>query len=150
MIVYRITLAKFSKSLYASGNAARWNSKDVKMIYSTSGRALACLENLVHRSSIGLSERFRTMIIEIPDKLKITVFDKNVLDKDWYEFANYPYTQNLGDDWIQSGIGAVMQVPSAIIPEEFNYLINPGHPDFSKIKLIHVEPFVFDPRIKGT
>jgi RES domain-containing protein len=149
MHIYRITLEKYSHSFIASGNPARWNSKDVKMLYTASTRALACLENVVHRSAIGLQANFRTMIIEVPEGLPITIIKKEKLPANWQLFENYPYTQALGDAWISKGETAVLQVPSAIIGEEFNYLLNPAHEDFKKIKLIGTEPFEFDPRIKG-
>ncbi|NTS41949.1 RES family NAD+ phosphorylase [Flavisolibacter sp. BT320] len=148
MQVYRITLARYAGSLHASGNTARWNAKDVKMIYTASSRALACLENVVHRSGIGLKEAFRTMIIQVPDGLPITRIDKSSLLPDWHAFINYPYTQSLGNAWIDESDTAVLRVPSAIIPEEFNYLLNPLHPDFMQIQVVSTEPFAFDPRIK--
>jgi RES domain-containing protein len=148
MHVYKIALEKYSKSLAASGVAARWNSRDIKIIYTASTRALACLENVVHRSAIGLQANFRTMIIEIPDSLPITVIKKEELSTDWYLFEHYPYTQLLGDSWISKGETSILQVPSAIIAEECNYLLNPMHKDFEKVKLSQTEPFEFDPRIK--
>lgn len=148
MLVYRITLEKHSHSLVASGNPARWNSKDVEVLYTASSRALACLENVVHRSSIGLEGSFRTMVIEIPDSLEITVVQQKSLPADWRLFENYSVTQNLGNAWIMNNKTAVLQVPSAIVAEENNYLLNPAHLDFKKIKLVRTELFEFDPRIK--
>ena len=148
MLVYRITLGKFSSSLKASGNPARWNSKDVKIIYTAASRALACLENVVHRTSVGLAGQFRTMTIEIPDEIAITSLKRDQLQERWQEFERYPYTQALGDAWIAEARTAVLQVPSAIIPQEYNYLLNPAHKDFRKIRLVNVEPFEFDGRIK--
>ncbi|MEQ8244162.1 RES family NAD+ phosphorylase [Fulvivirga sp.] len=146
MIVFRITLTKFSDKLYASGRPARWNSAGTFMIYSASSRALACLENLVHRRGEGLDASFRTLVIEIPDKIKIETFEKSKLPKNWTSFKGQLHTKFVGDGWCRSGSSAVMQVPSAIIPEESNYLINPHHPDFSKIKIKAVEEFQFDNR----
>ena len=148
MLVYRITLEKYAHCLIASGNPARWNSKDVKMIYTASTRALACLENVVHRSALGLQQNFRTMVIEIPDHLFSTVIDKEELPANWHLFQNYPLTQTMGDSWIQKAETAVLKIPSAIIAEESNYLLNPAHEDFKKIELVRTEPFDFDPRIK--
>ncbi len=119
------------------------------MIYTASTRALACLENVVHRSAIGLQANFQTMVIEVPDRLSIKVVEKEGLPSDWHLFKNYPLTQSLGDAWISSGETPVLQVPSAIVAEEYNYLLNPGHRDFERVKLIRTEPFEFDPRIKG-
>lgn len=148
MHVYRIALEKYSGSLIASGGVARWNSKEVKVIYTASTRALACFENVVHRSAIGLQAQFRTMVIEIPDGLAVTVITKEALTADWRLFENYSYTQAYGDMWVSKGESAVLQVPSAIIAEESNYLLNPAHEDFKKIALIRTERFEFDPRIK--
>src|SRR4051794_32619943 len=107
MFVYRITLAKYAYSLQASGHTARWNSKDVKVIYTASSRALACLENVVHRSGVGLQETFQTMVIEIPNGLPKTVIKNKSLKTDWFTFTNYPYTQHLGDTWIKKGDTAI-------------------------------------------
>jgi RES domain-containing protein len=149
MHVYRITLEKYAGSLVASGNAARWNSKDVKMIYTASSRALACLENVVHRSALGLQSLFRTMVIQIPEELPFIIVEKEDLPQDWHLFGNYPLTQAMGDAWIKKGETAVLRIPSAIIAEECNYLLNPGHKDFKRIELISTEAFSFDQRIKS-
>jgi RES domain-containing protein len=148
MISYRIALAIHANKLIASGNSARWNSKDVMVIYASSSRSLACLENVVHRNFKNLNNQFMTIIIEIPGSLKMERIDRKDLPADWHEFQNIPYTQQIGDHWIAKSKSAVLQVPSVIIPEEFNYLLNPAHKDFSKIKLISSEPFQFDARLK--
>jgi RES domain-containing protein len=148
MIVYKITLAEYADALSVSGNAARWNSKDVKVIYTAGSRSLACLENVVHRSSRGLQGNFRTLVIEIPDSLKIIVVDKSSLIPHWQSFSHMPYTQQRGDKWVKEGLSAVMRVPSVVIAEEYNFILNPAHKDFSKIKLLKVEPFEFDSRLR--
>ncbi|HMH23417.1 MAG TPA: RES family NAD+ phosphorylase [Puia sp.] len=148
MIVFRITLEKYADRLSASGNAARWNSRDIKVIYTAGSRALACLENVVHRSSRGLQGNFRIIQAEIPDNLKITVITKTSLIPDWQNFANMPYTQASGDKWVKEASSAILRVPSVIIPDEFNYILNPAHPDFSRISYLGNEPFTFDGRLK--
>lgn len=148
MIVFRIALAKYADKLVASGNAARWNSKDIKIIYTAESRALACLENVVHRNSRGLQKNFRIVMIEIPDSLKIKTINTRELIAGWQNFAHIPFTQNIGDKWIKEEASAVLRVPSVIIPEEHNYLLNPSHEDFGKIKYMGHEPFKFDNRIK--
>lgn len=147
--VFRITLEQYAGALVASGLPARWNGREVRMIYTASSRALACLENVVHRSGIGLQQHFRTMVIMIPDGLPLKVVRPEDLPEDWFGFEQYPYTQSIGNAWIRSGETAVLQVPSAIIAEECNYLLNPAHPQFGEVRLLRAEPFVFDPRIKG-
>ncbi len=148
MKVYRITLAKFSTDLKASGRAARWSSNDIQMIYTAASRSLACLENVVHRNQLGLSALFRIMIIEIPDTMKIKTIDTGLLHNDWKDYDKVILTQKIGDGWISDKETAVLKVPSSIIDMEYNYLINPLHPDFKRIKLLQTEPFIFDERIK--
>lgn len=149
MIVYRITLARYATGLFASGNAARWNPKDVKVIYTAESRALACLENVVHRNSHGLNDNFRTILIEAPDTLPVKIFERKNLIPNWHVFANMPYTQQLGEEWVKSNETAILRVPSVVIPEECNFILNPAHPDFRQVKYLRAEPFEFDSRIKG-
>lgn len=148
MLVYRITLAKYAGSLKASGRAARWNSNKVEIIYTSSSRSLACLENVVHCSQLALARNFRLLTIEIPDEIvpEVTLLDS--LPADWREFNRMIITQQIGSAWIEDKKSCVMRVPSSIIPEEYNFLINPAHEDFYKIGILKVEGFMFDERIK--
>ena len=147
MEVYRIVRERWSKKLQASGVAARWNSKGNFVIYTSSSRALACLENVVHRSGEGLSDIFRTMVIEIPVRIEMEEITLKKLPRDWSERINFSITQQIGDEWLRSKSTVVLKIPSAIVPEENNYLINVSHPNFKKIKLKRVETFQFDARI---
>ncbi|MEX8546452.1 MAG: RES family NAD+ phosphorylase [Mucilaginibacter sp.] len=148
MLVYRITLSVYANALKASGRAARWNPNKTEMIYTTSNRSLACLENVVHRGQLGLSQIFSIMTIEIDDQIEKGKIGLNDLPKDWKEFDQMPFTQTLGGQWIKTNKTAVLEVPSSIIEEEVNYLINPNHVDFKWIELIKTDSFVFDQRIK--
>lgn len=148
MLIYRITLAKFADKLQASGRAARWNSNEVEMIYASSSQSLACLENVVHRNQLGLNSAFNVLSINIPDEIRIIKFNMESLPNNWKEFNQVPITQHFGDEWIKGGDSLILVVPSSIINKEYNYLINPAHPDFSKIKILSKDPFVFDERIK--
>jgi len=69
---------------------------------------------------------------------------------DWFTVENYHVTQNIGDKWLQSENSAVLKVPSAIIQNEFNYLLNVRHSDFGKIKIVSISQFAFDPRLKSS
>ncbi len=149
MEVYRITTKKWSKSLKGSGYPGRWNSKGVFVVYTSKTRALASLENLVHRSGEGLNQVFKTMKIEIPKDLQIKEVKQSQLSQKWYEYENYSECQKIGDEWIDDSKYPILKVPSAIIKMEHNYLINPNHHDFQKIKITQVEDFNFDPRLKG-
>lgn len=149
MKVYRITTKKWADRLVASGYPARWNSQGVFTLYSASSRALACLENLVHRDSTALQHLFRVSVIEFPDSLEIeTILQKN-LPKDWSLSGpkGYSICQPMGDKWNQEKQTLILRVPSVIIKTEYNYLINLSHPDIGKVKITDVEPFLFDDRL---
>lgn len=148
MLVYRITLAKYSGRLIASGRAARWNPNEVEMIYTASSRSLACLENVVHRDRLGLSLVFNILTIECPPSIKIKTIHLKDLPANWVDFDQMTITQRIGEKWVKENVSAILQVPSSIVSEEVNYLINPKHPDFKLIKIVKTQPFVFDSRIK--
>lgn len=149
MLVYRIILSKYSQKLMASGRAARWNPNDVEMIYTASSRSLACLENLVHRSGTGLTLPFDVLTIEIPHQLKMKIIHLKDLPTDWKDYDRVYLTQRIGEKWVNEKETALLQIPSSIVSEEVNYLLNPKHKDFREIKIIKREPFVFDSRIKA-
>ena len=141
MKVFRISLYKWSGKLTASGNPGRWNSKGNFVVYTAGSRALACLENVVHRSGDGFNDNFNVMVIEIPPRTKIIELKKKDLPNEWYEYKTYLECQKIGDNWISKSETVVLKVPSSIIVEEYNYLINPGHEDFKSITLIEIEDF---------
>ncbi|HNM31163.1 MAG TPA: RES family NAD+ phosphorylase [Chitinophagales bacterium] len=147
MLIYRIVLERYA-SLYASGVEGRWNSAGAKVLYAASSRALACLENVVHRSGEGLNDNFKTLVIEIPSTERIEKITQKDLPKDWQQFNREHFCRLIGDDWYYRQESMILQVPSVIIPNEVNYLINTQHKNFKKVKLKSIEPFIFDTRIK--
>jgi len=95
-----------------------------------------------------LSGLFKTQVIEISDHLQIEIIvDKN-LPAGWWMPEKYLICKELGSAWFISGISPVLKVPSALIPKENNYIIHVNHPDFDHIRLLGIEEFSFDPRIK--
>src|SRR6476469_582432 len=115
MLVFRITLAQYADSLQASGRAARWNSNDVKVIYTSSSQSLACLENVVHRNQLGLNANFKVLTIEFPEEVSIFKINSEDLPIDRKDFKNIPITQQIGNLWIKEMKSLVLQVPSSII-----------------------------------
>lgn len=133
----------------ASGGAARWNSRGRFVIYTAGSRALACLENVVHRSGEGLQELFRVMVIDVPNALPVDTITLADLPTDWADYQNYDICQQRGELWLLRGAAPVLKVPSAVVPQEWNYLLNPAHPSFAAIQLLRTEAFTFDPRLKS-
>lgn len=147
MKVYRIANKKFAKDLSGEGAklyGGRWNFTGDSMLYSASNVALAALEVVVNMQFINIPVDYKLVIIEIPDNIKIHPIFMN-FDKDWTK--NMALTQYFGQLWLQSKKSLLTEVPSAIIPVDKNILINPLHPDFSKIKILDVVDFNFDNRL---
>lgn len=147
MTIYRITLSKYANQLFAPGTAGRWNSQGRFVIYTAGSVALACLENLVHRDAAVLQAPYKLMKIEVPDTVSVMDLDETGLKENWWgeQLLN---TREIGDQWLQSLQSCVLKVPSAIIQQEYNFLLNPGHPHFSQIRLDSVQDFRFDRRLK--
>ena len=82
---------------------------------------------------------------EFDDALVVTIELKE-LPEEWRDNPPPSSTHRIGDKWVASGESAVLRVPSALAPMEWNYLFNPGHPDFSSVKVGEQEPLSFDPR----
>jgi RES domain-containing protein len=149
MQVYRICLAKYADDLFASGRRARWNTQDKFVIYTAASRALACLENVVHRSGEGLNDQFRVLVIDIPDDVTVEDISATQLPAGWEKASRYSVCQPLGDAWYERRSAAVLRVPSSIVPQEFNYILHTRHPDFKRISIVTREEFMFDARIKA-
>ena len=148
MEIYRICLAKYASELVASGNPGRWNLRGQLVIYAAGSRALACLENVVHRSGEGLNSLFKVICINVPDALLIEELTLDQMPPDWQLPRHYARCQPLGTAWYQRQTAAVLRVPSSIIAHEHNYVLNTRHPDFGQIRIVGREDFEFDSRIK--
>lgn len=123
----------------------RWNSRGTRVIYTSSTKALATLESLVH---LNPPVTFRYVAISITfDHALIEKATPAALPANWSEQPPPPSTKQIGDDWAKENRSAVLELPSVIIQSESNYLLNPAHRDFKKIVIGKPEPFSFDPRL---
>lgn len=150
MEVFRLARKKYPIVLSgkrASISGARWNSKGTEIIYCAQNRALAMAEVLVHLSLAALPNDFVMLTIDIPDDIFIEALDFEKLNIDWNVFPCTFETPLLGDDFIKRNEACVLKVPSAVVKGDFNFLINPYHVDFYKIKIIEQVNFPFDKRI---
>lgn len=148
MEIFRISKAPFSAKLTASGNPGRWNYPGERVIYCAASRALASLEVMIHTSGEMLdNNHFKISVIHIPDDLVLKYIDRNHLPSDWNGLSPYSITQPIGSEWLKSNESALLRVPSSIIIQEFNYIINVNHPDFKKLKIIDIEDYLYDHRL---
>ena len=149
MEVFRISAEKYSSSLTSSGSANRWNEKSQFVIYTGSSRSLSSLELVVHRSSIKPTINYKVMVIYIPDREELyKQIAKKELPINWRSITAYPKLQKIGSKWYANKESLVLKIPSAIVPQEYNYIINTTHPDFSDtVKLVDVEDYFWDSRL---
>lgn len=150
MIVFRLAKSKYSLNLSGKGaekTGGRWNSKGTSIIYTSESRALCTAEIAVHIPLGILPKDFKLVMIEIPDSVRVKEIILNQLPQDWNSIPHSGSTQEIGDVFINEQKYAVIKVPSAAVPGDFNYLINPAHADFNKIKIIDSVAFVFDQRL---
>ena len=148
MLVYRITTANHASGLTSPGVAGRWNTTGTYVIYSSFSRSLACLENIVHRSSSQLMLPFRCMVIDLPDGLDIETATADRIGLNWFSGESLRICQEIGNKWIIQGRTCILKVPSAVVPKEFNFVLNTAHPDFRKITIQGIEDFEFDKRLR--
>lgn len=151
MEVFRISREKFSHKITASGKSNRWNLDDQFVVYTSGSRSLCSLELVVHRASIIPVHKYKMLIISITDQeeLYTTILQRD-LPKNWRSTAGYSDLQKLGNEWYHSNQSLVLKVPSAVIPEEHNFLINTSHPDFkdaAKVSLVRTEDYFWDDRL---
>ena len=150
MRVYRLSKRKYSSALSGKGAAKsgnRWNSKGTEMIYSAESRALAMAEVVVHLTLATLPRDFVMIEINIPDNISLLEIKAEDLPKNWNNHPPSINTQKMGDGFIDSLEACILKVPSAVVQGNFNYLINPHHKEFKKIKILDVHDFPLDKRI---
>ena len=149
MLVWRITRAAY-QALDGEGarlNGGRWNSEGVAVVYTSSTLSLAALEYLVHVDPEDVPADLVAMQTQIPDDVPGERLPISALPADWNTVPAHPACATAGDVWAKNGLAAYLRVPSAIVPEEENLLINPQHTAVARIIVVHTRSFGFDPRL---
>ncbi len=148
IIAYRVVKEKYLASAFDGEGArlygGRWNSKGVSVVYTSDSLALCSLEIFVHLPSYTLLADYLYMTVMFDSDLVIEA----ILMDGWDERPISKVSQAIGDQWVKEGLSAILSVPSVIIPDGLNYLININHPDFKKIEIGKPQPLTFDPRFK--
>jgi len=150
--VFRICKTKYAATSFDGERAfrfgGRWNTRGTRIIYTAGSLALAVLEMLVHLDDDALLLKYSFIKAQVPPELILPVEKFRRLPKDW-SLSPAPTTmQSIGDEWARARVSAVLEVPSAIIPPEKNYLLNPAHADYFKITLSKPHKFALDGRLK--
>lgn len=148
--VWRICAAHWAENAFDGEGArrfgGRWSSRGTPLVYCSESRALAMLEVLAHVDAPELLAQTEWVLVS-------ACVPGNVVERparfplNWRDFPAPAETRRFGDDWAAGGSFIALRVPSAVVPGEFNYLLNPAHPDFVRITRGRPEPFAFDSRL---
>jgi RES domain-containing protein len=147
---WRVVKEKYGGEAFSGDGAlkygGRWNSIGTPIVYTSESLSLAALEILTGGLSMPLLSRFVKIPVDFDDSMVVRLTMESI-PKEWRNYPPSAKTQKIGDTWTQESKSVVLKVPSVVIKEEFNYLINPAHPDFKKISIGKPEGFSFDPRL---
>ncbi len=130
----------------ARRGGGRWNSKGVRVVYTAGSLSLATLEVMVHTHFYSALKYYVCIPIDFDPSLSQSITIEDLPDN-WKADPIPQSVKKVGDRWIQNQETVILKVPSAIIPVETNYLINPSHLDFEKVVIHSPQKFTFDPRL---
>lgn len=149
---WRIVKRKHAKTAFNGEGArlfgGRWNNPGVPMVYTAESRSLAVLEVLVHLDSPDLLTKYVVLEVTIAEPL-IRRVDWQDLPKNWRADPAPSRLRAMGDAWVRQASSAALQVPSAVVPAESLFLLNPRHPEFAKLEIGKPIHFPFDPRLRA-
>ena len=151
MRLFRLCRRPFSRNpldgrggLFASG---RWHTPRRLVCYASDSLALASLEILVHCEPDLIPTDLIAVEINVPNGVAIAELSARALPRSWRRYPAPALLQRLGNEWLDRDSACVLRVPSALVPSESNFLINPAHPDARKLRVVRKAPFQFDPRL---
>jgi RES domain-containing protein len=148
-VAHRIVKARHAQAAFSGAGAriagGRWNRPGDTVVYASGSLALAAIETFVHLGEDGLQIAFVAFRIEIPDSVEVQRCSRPPAR--WRAEPPQEASMRYGSTWLRRGRTAVLEVPSAIVPSEGNYLLNPQHADFRRLRIGRPRPFVFDPRM---
>jgi RES domain-containing protein len=169
MQLYRITTEKWARDLSGNGGlyvSGRWHHKGNRVLNTATTRALAVLEKVVHVETAATPDKFVIITLELPEDFSCQETSISDLPKDWNKLSHnlgntsrFPASliqsqatttllADIGIAWLKSNASLALKVPSAILPQEHNMLLNPLQREMSRIKLLSIDPFEFDPRLR--
>ncbi len=151
MRLWRLTALRHADTaLSGVGNrrfGSRWVSPGHAAVYASATLSLAVLEMLVHMEPRHFRQRYVALPIDLPRGCSVESVDVAALPPKWPTLFESSVLRRIGDEWVRRGESPVLQVPSAVIPMESNYILNPEHPAFPQIRVGEPVPFGFDSRL---
>lgn len=149
LTVWRLTTARRARSAFSGDGArlygGRWNLKGVPVIYTAQSQALAVLEMMVQDEA--LAARYVMIQAQVPVGVAIDRIDARSLPAGWRSLRHLATLREIGAEWARSRRSAVLAVPSAVIPAEINFLLNPLHPEFRRFRIGKPATFRLDSRL---
>jgi RES domain-containing protein len=149
--VWRICARRHARAAFRGEGArrygGRWNLPGTAVVYAAESLSLAALELFVHLDPEDLPARFVSIGAEIPSRVSRQSLGPRDPPRGWRRYPPPLRLREVGTKWARAGRSAVLSVPSAVIPDERIYLLNPAHPHFARIRVLGPEPFTFDPRL---
>jgi RES domain-containing protein len=151
--VYRVLRKKYARAPFDGEGAyrygGRWSSPGVHLSYTSEHQSLALLEYFVHLDEHDPPSDLVLAIAEVPNDLSRDRVEISNLPANWRAPAAPPELTEIGDLFVRQGEKCLLLVPSVLAPKEHNWLINPAHPEFSRIVIQESEPLAYDPRMFG-
>jgi len=146
----RITRSEYVDDAFSGEGArlygGRWNLKGVPVVYAAGSEALAILELLVHLGRVRVLKSYSTITVSFEADL-VERLDETMLPGDWRSYPAPARLNEIGTEWAEQERSVVLEVPSAVVPAETNFLLNPEHPEFRRLTLEKPRPCVFDSRL---
>lgn len=121
----------------------RWNPPGAAVVYAAESRALAVLETVVHLSLEARAMRFVLVTLKLPAR---AIIDRHAAARPPSLLAD---SQDVGGAWCEGGRGLALVVPSVLVPQEKNWVLNVAHAQFAGVRVANSEPFSFDERLWG-
>lgn len=151
MLVWRVSTRRHATRAFSGDGArlygGRWNHRGAAVVYTSATLSLAALELLVNLDPDTMPNDLIAISATFPEDLAFETIDLRSLPHGWRRYPAPEALQDLGTAWLRTARTSVLSVPSAVVPRERNYLLNPAHPEFSKIRIGKAEPFHLDPRL---
>ncbi len=149
--LWRLVKARHAATAFDSEGArrfgGRWNVRGVPVVYLSDSLSLAALEVFVHLSAEDGRLHFAAIRVDVPEHVAIPSLPAAELPPNWREEPPPDECKRIGSEWFTAGTSALLRLPSVIIPDEFNVLLNPQHSDFKALVFHPPQPFGFDARM---
>lgn len=148
MTIYRLATAQYADDISGTGAklmGGRWNERGIPVLYTAENISLAVLEIVVNADRHFIPPTYQLIKLSVPDTVEFSFISKDKLKQHWKD--DFEYTQWMGSEFLKQKKHLALKIPSAVVDEEHNYLFNPQHSDFKKLKITSISSFKFDNRL---